>query len=222
MSSPTACVLDGEIVIAGPTGLDFDALVPAHPSRGHTDQPARRDHSGFFRRLRPPRPRRHLSWRALRPAPQGAGKLLKKAKPPIHLTPATQDPDVASRLVLPLRRRRARRRRRQAGRPPLPARQAGHDQGEARAHRRLRRSRLPHPQGRRGRRLPPPRALRRRRHAPPRRRRVGFSVARRREFVDELAPYRKNAPGSPLGGLGRGAGRSRAPGARTAGTPART
>ena len=51
----------------------------------------------------------------------------------------------------------------------------------------------------------------------------GFSVARRRELVDELAPYRKNALGPSVGRVGGGAGRGPRPGrARTAGTPART
>ena len=52
----------------------------------------------------------------------------------------------------------------------------------------------------------------------------GFSVARRRELVAELEPYRKDArEGPPLGGLGRGpGGRPGARRGRTAGTPART
>ena len=52
----------------------------------------------------------------------------------------------------------------------------------------------------------------------------GFSVARRRELVAELEPYRRDAAeGPPLGGLGRRPGRPAGhPAAATAGTPART
>ncbi len=93
---PDRFVLDGEIVIAGPSGLDFDALSQRiHPAETH--QPAGRGHAGLVRRLRPPGPRRHLvHGDAVRERRQTLEKLLKKAKPPVHLTPATQDPDAAS------------------------------------------------------------------------------------------------------------------------------
>ena len=73
-------------------------------------------------------------------------------------------------LVRALRGRGLRRRDGQAGRPALPAGQARDDEGEARAHRRLRGRRLPLAQGRQRRRLAAPRALRRRRQPAPRRR----------------------------------------------------
>ena len=55
---PNRCVIDGEIVIAGSSGLDFDALSQRiHPaaSRRHA---ALGDDTGLVRRLRPPGPGR--------------------------------------------------------------------------------------------------------------------------------------------------------------------
>ena len=93
---PDRCVLDGEIVIAGETGLDFDALL----QRIH---PAERA-SSFSRPRRPP---------ALSPSifllsamttcgrsrsQRGAAALegaLSNVNPPVYLTPATSDPAVA-------------------------------------------------------------------------------------------------------------------------------
>ena len=62
------------------------------------------------------------------------------------------------RLVRAVRGRGARRRDRQAARHAVPAGQAGHAQGEARAHGRLRRGRVPLAQERAGRRLAAARA----------------------------------------------------------------
>ena len=53
----------------------------------------------------------------------------------------TSDRECRARLAQ-AQRRRARRRHRQALRPRIPARRAGDDQGQAAAHRRLRRRRL--------------------------------------------------------------------------------
>ena len=61
------------------------------------------------------------------------------AEPPVYLTPATIGPGGGQGLVLALRGRRPRRRRRQARRPHLPRGRAGHVEGQARAHGRLRR-----------------------------------------------------------------------------------
>ena len=70
-------------------------------------------------------------------------RLLADAAPPLHLTPMTRDRATAPRVARAIRGRRPRRRDRQAGGRPVPAGQARDDQGEARAHRRLRRRRLP-------------------------------------------------------------------------------
>ena len=90
-------------------------------------------------------------------------KHLRKARPPVHVTPVDPGPRRRGRLVRPLRGGRPRRRRRQAGGPALPAGQAGDAQGQARAHRRLRGGGLPHAQGRRRRRIAAARPVRRRR-----------------------------------------------------------
>jgi ATP-dependent DNA ligase len=94
---PDRIVLDGEIVIAGPNGLDFDALSQRiHPAVKRINQLAEATPASFvaFDLLalddtsymdRPYAQRR-----------KALEKALKKAKPPVHLTPATQDPDVAA------------------------------------------------------------------------------------------------------------------------------
>jgi ATP-dependent DNA ligase len=94
---PDRCVLDGEIVIATAHGLDFDALqLRLHPAASRVAKLAKETPSSFVafdaialdgRDLRdvPQRERRALLERAL------AG-----AQPPIHLTPMTRDPAVAS------------------------------------------------------------------------------------------------------------------------------
>ena len=111
--------------------------------------------------------REHAVLRASRPA---RGDARRRAAPPVYLTPATTDPEVARDwfgrfegagldgvVAKPLDR-------------PVRRGQAHDAQGEAPPHRRLRRRRLPHAQGRRGRRLAAARSVRRRRHAAPRRR----------------------------------------------------
>src|SRR5580700_120061 len=94
---PERIVLDGEIVIAGPNGLDFDALSQRiHPAAKRINQLAAATPASFIAfdlladgdtsYMETPYGQRRKMLE----------KLLKKAKPPIHLTPATQDPDVAS------------------------------------------------------------------------------------------------------------------------------
>src|SRR4051812_1556689 len=93
---PARCVLDGEIVIAGPRGLDFDALLlRIHPaaSRGKL--------------LASQTPASYVAFDLLgegeddlRAAPQAARRArlersLAAAPPPLYLTPATRDRAVA-------------------------------------------------------------------------------------------------------------------------------
>ena len=92
-------------------------------------------------RARPQAERRAAARAGARATPRGR----------VHLTPCSRDRAVAAGLVPPLRGRRARRRDRQAREHDLPARQARDDQGQARAHRRLRGGRLPLAQERPGR-----------------------------------------------------------------------
>ena len=90
---PARCVLDGEIVIAGPAGrLDFDALLlRIHPAASRV------------RLLAAESPASFVAWdllalgdEDLRPVPQAERRarleaVLDSAAPPIHLTPATRD-----------------------------------------------------------------------------------------------------------------------------------
>jgi ATP-dependent DNA ligase len=95
-SLPERCVVDGEIVIAGPQGLDFDALLNRiHPAESRVRKLAEETPASFVAfdllavgdddlRSRPFAERRTRLEQAL------AG-----AKPPVHLTPATRDRAVA-------------------------------------------------------------------------------------------------------------------------------
>src|SRR5688572_13716830 len=89
---PDGCVLDGEIVIATPHGLDFDALqLRLHPAASRVEKLARATPAAFvaFDLLA-------ADGRDLREAPQSERRahlerLLRDAAPPIHLTPVTSD-----------------------------------------------------------------------------------------------------------------------------------
>jgi ATP-dependent DNA ligase len=95
---PERCVIDGEIVVAGAAGLDFDALQQRiHPAATRVNMLAAATPASFiaFDLLalgdddlteRPFRDRRDLLERVL------AG-----VRPPVHLTPATTDRDLATR-----------------------------------------------------------------------------------------------------------------------------
>ena len=94
---PDRCVLDGEIVIAGPKGLDFDALSQRiHPAAKRINQLAEATPASFVAfdvLAHDDTSFMHTPYAQRRKALE---KLLKKTKPPVHLTPATTDPDVAS------------------------------------------------------------------------------------------------------------------------------
>jgi ATP-dependent DNA ligase len=94
---PARCILDGEVVIAGPDGLDFDSLLlRIHPAASRV------------KLLAAQTPASYVAWdllafddRDLRAAPQGERRqllevALRDAAPPIHLTPATRDPEIAA------------------------------------------------------------------------------------------------------------------------------
>jgi ATP-dependent DNA ligase len=93
---PEGCVVDGEIVIAGPRGLDFDALqLRLHPAASRVARLAREAPARFvaFDLLA-------AGGASLMERPQEARraaleKLLARAKPPLHLTPITRDVAVA-------------------------------------------------------------------------------------------------------------------------------
>jgi ATP-dependent DNA ligase len=93
---PQRCVLDGEVVIAGAHGLDFDSLLlRIHPAASRVKLLAAQTPASF------------VAWdllalddQDLRAVPQGERRallerLLADVQPPIHLTPSTADPSVA-------------------------------------------------------------------------------------------------------------------------------
>ena len=94
---PQRCVLDGELVIAGSDGLDFDALqLRIHPAASRVKMLAQQTPASvvFFdllcdgdEDLR----NQPFSERRAR-----LEKMLGKSKPPIHLTPATREHAVAA------------------------------------------------------------------------------------------------------------------------------
>ena len=94
---PMRCVLDGEIVIAGEAGLDFDALqLRLHPAASRVKLLAAQIPSSVV--LWDVLCEGERDWRA---EPFDARRreleaLLADAKPPIHLTPATTDRHTAS------------------------------------------------------------------------------------------------------------------------------
>ncbi len=93
---PGRCVVDGEIVIAGPSGLDFDVLSQRiHPAASRVELLARTTPASFVAfdllalddadlMAEPYADRRRMLEQALGPA-----------RPPIHLTPVTTVPEVA-------------------------------------------------------------------------------------------------------------------------------
>jgi ATP-dependent DNA ligase len=93
---PDRCVLDGEIVIVGPSGLDFDSLSQRiHPAQSRVALLSKSTPASFvaFDLLA-------LDDRDLREEPYASRRstletALHGANPPIHLTPATTNPDVA-------------------------------------------------------------------------------------------------------------------------------
>jgi len=95
---PLRCVVDGEIVIASDHGLDFEALLQRiHPADSRIRLLAGQTPASFvaFDLLA-------LADEDLRSRPFGERRALlaaalADARPPVHLTPATTDPAVASR-----------------------------------------------------------------------------------------------------------------------------
>jgi ATP-dependent DNA ligase len=95
-SLPGRCVVDGEIVIAGPAGLDFEALLlRIHPAESRVKLLARESPASIvlFDLLA-------LGDRDLRQAPLAERRALLEraladAAPPVHLTPATGDRSIA-------------------------------------------------------------------------------------------------------------------------------
>jgi ATP-dependent DNA ligase len=96
-SFPSRAVIDGEIVIAGPHGLDFNALLQRiHPAASRVTMLAETTPASFvaFDLLA-------LDQRDLRAEPFSVRRALleealRDCAPPVHLTPSTTDPAVAN------------------------------------------------------------------------------------------------------------------------------
>ena len=93
---PERCVVDGEIVIPGPNGLEFESLLlRIHPAASRVKMLAEQTPASF------------VGWdllalgdEDLRQRPQGERRQLieremRSVQPPIHLTPATHDVEIA-------------------------------------------------------------------------------------------------------------------------------
>ncbi len=94
---PARCVLDGEIVIAGPRGLDFDALSQRiHPAEKRIRQLAESTPASFVAFDLLAHDDTSLMETPYVQRRKALEKLLAKSRPPVHVTPATQDPDVAA------------------------------------------------------------------------------------------------------------------------------
>jgi ATP-dependent DNA ligase len=93
---PTHCVLDGEIVIAGSRGLDFEALqLRIHPALSRVKLLSQETPASivFFDLLC--KGEEDLCSQPFEQRRQMMELLLFSAAPPIHLTPATRDPTIA-------------------------------------------------------------------------------------------------------------------------------
>jgi ATP-dependent DNA ligase len=93
---PERCVLDGEVVIVGKNGLDFDALqLRVHPAASRVKMLAETTPASviFFDALA--EGERDLSGEAFRVRRAALETMLKDAVAPLHITPATQDRAVA-------------------------------------------------------------------------------------------------------------------------------
>jgi ATP-dependent DNA ligase len=93
---PKGCVLDGEIVIAGAHGLDFDALqLRLHPAASRVATLAKSQPASFVAFDLLAVGGRNVMEEAQEKRRARLEKLLKNSAPPIHLTPATRDRKVA-------------------------------------------------------------------------------------------------------------------------------
>jgi ATP-dependent DNA ligase len=93
---PDGCVIDGEIVIATPKGLDFDALqLRLHPAASRAAKLAKETPASFVGFDLLAVDGRDIRDVELHERRAQLERLLADVEPPIHLTPATRDRDVA-------------------------------------------------------------------------------------------------------------------------------
>ena len=93
---PPDCVVDGEIVIVTPAGLDFDALqLRLHPAASRVAKLASASPSSFVAFDLLARDGESLMRESQADRRAALEKLLNKVKPPVYLTPVTRDRKVA-------------------------------------------------------------------------------------------------------------------------------
>ena len=93
---PPGCVLDGEIVIAARHGLDFDALqLRLHPAASRVAKLAAETPSSFIAFDALAASGKDLREQGQAQRRQALERLLKDARPPLHLTPVTRERKVA-------------------------------------------------------------------------------------------------------------------------------
>jgi ATP-dependent DNA ligase len=94
---PPGCVLDGEIVIAGAGGLDFDALqMRLHPAKSRVDKLAKETPAGFVAFDLLAVDGGDVRGEAQTARRERLERLLAGTRPPIYLTPMTRDRGVAA------------------------------------------------------------------------------------------------------------------------------
>jgi len=97
---PGGCVLDGEIVIRTPEGLDFDALqMRLHPAASRVAKLAGETPASFVAFDLLAEGGRNLSDAPQRERRQRLERLLSEVDPPIYLTPVTRDRETAARWL---------------------------------------------------------------------------------------------------------------------------
>ena len=138
-------LLDGELIITAGDVLAFEALqLRLHPAESRVRKLAGETPAELMAFDLLDLGGKSLIEAAAKPsaARLSSASLRRTASAGLLLSPDDHRPRHRSRMAAP-QRRRARRGGRQAARPALPAWRAGDGQGQAAAHRRLRRRRLP-------------------------------------------------------------------------------
>ena len=95
---PERCVVDGEIVVAGAVGLDFEALQQRiHPAESRVNMLAATTPASFIAFDLLALGDEDLTGRPFRERREQLERALAAARPPVHITPATTDHDLAVR-----------------------------------------------------------------------------------------------------------------------------
>jgi ATP-dependent DNA ligase len=95
-SLPQRCVVDGEVVIAGPKGLDFDALLNRiHPAASRVRKLAEETPASFVAFDLLAIDDEDLRGRPFEERRRRLEQALARTRPPVHLTPASRDRTVA-------------------------------------------------------------------------------------------------------------------------------